>query len=267
MAADIPPKEETPKTPDDETISISTTVPAAEPNATLAEPTPETGVGVLGAVTALWVSLGSIWKGRTVEAFRLGSTTKNFWVVGFLIYSLILGLLTATTASRSIGSADELLGSMSGALTGYSSRGMFSLSAGNWISLLLVGVVMGFIAFLLRALCLKWTFSVRGVPRTMGATSTIITTSYAMQMVVLLGATVLLMVPSAAISGLVLLLIGLVSVPLALISELLIYIGLNRSARFEKSALIPHALFTGVWIALTVIAYAIMFSVFLENVF
>lgn len=267
MASDIPPNEETPKAPDDETISISTMPPAAEPNAILVEPTPETGAGVLGAVTALWVSLGSIWKGRTVEAFRLGSTTKNFWVVGFLIYSLILGLLTATTASRSIGSADELLGSMSGALTGYSSRGMFSLSAGNWISLLLVGVVMGFIAFLLRALCLKWTFAVRGVPRTMGAASIIITTSYAMQMAVLLGATVLLMIPSAAISGLVLLLIGLVSVPLALISEVLMYIGLNRSARFEKSALIPHALFTGVWIALTVIAYAIMFSVFLENIF
>ena len=267
MTSEIPPNEQSPQLPEAETVSIST-MPSVEESQTAAlAPAAETGAGVLGAVAALWVSLGSIWKGRSVEAFHLGSSTKNFWVVGFLIYSLILGLLTATMVARSIGSADEFLGSMSSSLIGYNSRGTFGLSAGNWISLLLVGLVLGFIAFVLRALCLKWTFAVRGVPQSLGAASNIITTSYSVQMTVLVAATVLLMIPSAAISGLVLLLVGLVSVPLALITEVLIYIGLNRTARFEKSVLIPHALFTGVWIALTVIAYVIMFSVFLENIF
>lgn len=270
MTSAIPPTEQISELPGDETATIPatpTTAPISDPAAAPQAPVQGIGAEILGAITALWVSLGSVWKGKSVEAFRLGASTKKFWVVGFLSYSLILGLLTATLVARSVDSADEMLGSMTSSFIGYSTRGTFGLSVGNWISLFITGLILALIAFVLRALCLKWTFSIRGVRQSMGVVGNVITTSYVMQMTVLLAATVLLMIPSAVISGLVLLLVGLVSVPLVLISEVLIYIGINRTARFEKSSLIPHAVFTGVWIALTLTVYAIILTVTLENMF
>lgn len=237
------------------------------PDAAPAASQPGTGAQMLAALSVLWVSLKAVWKGQTVGALRLGAESKKFWITAFLVYSAVIGLLLATLTARSIDGADQMLGAMTGSLFGVSSRGSLGISFGGWLALFFSGAALALVALVLRSLCIKWTFALRGMSKPLTAAGSILATSYVLPLAVLLGAAVLLLVPSALLSGLVFLIFGVLSVPLILVAEILIYVGINRTASFEKSALIPHAVFTGVWIALTLLAYGILVTAALGSMF
>lgn len=245
-------------------INGDTTGALPLPEATVTK-APTSGSGIVAALNAQRLALGHIWKGNPVQAFRLATATKHFWLVTFGVYSVLVGLLMASLTARSVSAVDGFVGSITSSLTGYSTSGMIELSFGRWFSIFLTGLVIGFVAFTLRTLCVKWSFAVRGVSQTFGTAGNVVATAYLAQLAVLLVATVLFLVPSMIVTSIVMLVVALIGFPLFLVTEILIYIGINRTARFTKSVLIPHAIFTGLWVVMTVIAYFIMFSLFLES--
>lgn len=221
--------------------------------------------GLLAALIIQKDALGSIWKGNPVEAFRLASVAKNFWLATFALMSAAAGIMAASLVARTYDAADSFVDSLSSGLIGYSSRGMIGMSFGQWFSFFFAGLILVFVALLLRTLCVKWTFSVRGASQSFNTSANIVAVAYVLPLVVVLASMVVFLIPSMVITGIWGFLLAVIAVPLALISEVLIYIGLNRTEKFDKSALIPHALFTGLCGVMVAIVYFILFTVFLES--
>lgn len=266
-----------PGTPAQESTAPQEAGASAEPRLTAtatvqpAEQDPASGTTgkpniVVPALGTLVATIVQTWKGDTVGALRTAGNSKGFALVTTAVYSVIGGLLFATMLTRSLGGFDDLADSLTSGLTGgsYSSSGMFSATAGQWITAFILGAVMMGLVFILRALCVKWVFSVRGAGQSFGTSLAIVTGSYSIPMALLLVATLLLMIPSLALSALVMFAITILALPVGMIPEIMIYIGVNRTHRFTKSPLIPHVSFTLVWVIILAIAYLIVGAVFAE---
>lgn len=248
-----------------EPIAAPMAPPAVPPVVGTQKANTTTTSGFLAALIIQKNALGSIWKGDTVQAFRLAAATKHFWLLTFALMSVAIGVTTATLVARSVDATDGFIDSLSSGLIGYSSRGMIGMSFGQWFALFCAGLVLVFVAMTLRTLCVKWTFSLRGASQSFNASASIVAVAYVVPLAVALASMVVFFIPSMIITGIWGFLLMVAAVPLALISEVLIYVGLNRTVKFHKSALIPHAIFTGLCGVMVSIAYFILFIVFLES--
>lgn len=218
------------------------------------------------ALGTLAATLIQTWKGDTVGALRTAGNSNGFALVATAVYAVIGGLLSATILTRGLGSVDDLADGLTSGLSGgsYSSSGMFSATAGQWITAFILGAIMMGLVYILRALCVKWVFSVRGAGQSFGTSLSIVAGSYSIPMALLLVATLLFMIPSLALSALVMFAIAILALPVGMIPEIMIYIGINRTHRFTKSPLIPHVSFTLVWVIILAIAYMIVGAFFAE---
>lgn len=217
----------------------------------------------LGTILAAVVQT---WKGNTVGALRAAAETKHFGWVSTGAYAVIGGLLVATMLTRFMGGIDDMANYMVYSLSGGygSSRGYFSASFGDWFTAFILGIILMGLFFILRALCVKWVFSTRGAAQPFTSALSIIGGAYAIPMLLVLVAAILNMIPSVSLMALVSFVTGVLSLPVGLISEIMIYIGINRTHRFTKSPLIPHALFTLVWVVMFFLATALVMSFYGE---
>lgn len=243
------------------------TDPAAPAAGTVASK-PSFATEVTGGLMNLWTSIILIWKGNTVGALRAANSSKSFPLVAFGFYAVIGGLLLATFLSRGLNGLDAFAGDMSYYLTSgsYSSRGAFSVKVGQWFGAFFLGAILFAVVFVIRSLCLKWTFAVRGASQSFDTSSRLVATAYSIPMALLLVATVFFMIPSLVLSGIVMFVVAVASLPVGMIPEILLYVGLNRTHRFSKSPLIPHVSFTLVWTIIVAIAYALIFAIFAEAI-
>ena len=236
--------------------------PAAVDNKASANP-------VAAVVGTVLTSVVQTWRGNTIGALKASAETKNFGLWATLLYAIIGGFTTAMVFTRTMGSFDSMLGDFSYGLTGgyYSTSGSFSISFGQWISTFFMGLILLGVFFILRALCVKWVFSTRGTSQTFGASLAIVTGATAIPMTLLLVAGILLIIPSGVFASLIMLVAAVVSLPIGMIPEILIYIGINRAHRFTKSPLIPHVFFTLLWVVMLVVAYLILSALFISSQF
>lgn len=90
-------------------------------------------------------------------------------------------------------------------------------------------------------------------------------TAYVGHIAVYAATFILLLIPGTLFPILVLFAAYFVIALLSLAAELIIYIGINRTVQFRKSPLIPHVLFTAVWLILVIVAWIVM-AALLESV-
>ncbi|MGP5255044.1 hypothetical protein [Glutamicibacter ardleyensis] len=235
---------------------VVTNAPATAPNP------------VLSGLATVWSSVVLLWQGNTVGALRAATQSKSYPLVALALYAVIGGLLLSTFLTRGLNGLDSFAGDMSYYVTGgsYSTSGSFSATIGQWLGAFILGAILFAIVFVVRSLCLKWTFAVRGGSQSFDTTTRIVATAYAIPMVLLLVATVFFMIPSLALSAVVMFIVAIVSLPVGLIPEILLYVGLNRTQSFAKSPLIPHVSFTLVWAIIVAISYGVIFSIFAEAI-
>lgn len=273
-SAPLPPAPPAPPLPPVENPTVQYDAPIPAPQAQQQAPTyaaPAAAVApsenpLVTGIGTLWAAIAQTWQGNTVGALRAGTTGRGFALVATLLYAVIGGLMLATVVTRGLGGFDDMLGSFSSYATGgyYSTKGTFSAKFGIWIGSFFLGAILFLITVVARALCVKWVFAVRGASQKFDTVLRLTAVAYAIPMALLLVATVFMMIPSLALSAVIMFVIAVVSLPVGMIPELLIYVGINRTHRFTKSPLIPHVSFSLVWVIILAIAYMIVFSIVAE---
>lgn len=212
----------------------------------------------------------TVWRGDTVGALRLGATVRDragngwvWWLSVYVVTGLLLGIIAATSTANAVRTTSGIIDSMFSGLPGGMSRGLGSSSVsvpfgallGIVLSVTFVVVVIGII----RALTLGWTLRVRGVAVPFGTTADLGATAWSVATIPLAAFAVLNFLPGAGIAA-VLGFVALVFwVPYTVVSEGLIYVGLNRLApQARKSLLVPHAMLTLAAVALMILAVVLI---------
>jgi hypothetical protein len=238
---------------------------AAEESMGTIPPVTETPTGgILVALLGQWAAFRMILRGYPLEALELPGRIPRFWMVSFLAAALIFGLSAATTVTRIVSSVSNTVAGIFSPFGGARSSYM-SLSVGQWFGIVLVGMIFAGAAFILRATTLRWLFAVRRNPQSYSVGANILAVAYSGHMVVYLAAFVLMFVPGAVFGSVVVVVGGALLALLNFAAELLIYVGVNRVARFEKSVLVPHVLFSAAWLVLVAVVYGILFAMFAES--
>lgn len=237
---------------------------------------------VPNAVTAAWlvarrVLLG-VWHGRTVEALGVAETSaavtggpSRYWVATAATWAALAGMTAATylvkSTNATVSAVDSLMSGLTLGLGSSPAYDRFHLGFGHWLVIWLVCAVIAFACLTLRAVTLHWTFAVRGAAVPFVAGANIVAAAYTLQVPVLaLAFLITLVLPAGAGSTLLLILLSVVAWIPGFVAEGVLYIGLNRTVRFTKSPLVPHAVMTLVWGALCTLVVAVAETVVLSAV-
>ena len=199
----------------------------------------------------------SIWRGQPVEALRTTETSEPItggahrqWLAMLAAQSLLNGLLAVAIVARTMAGVRQGIDSLLNAIPFMPSvSGALDIPAGTMFEIFLGIALIAFAALVLRIVTMRWTFSSRGVSVPFIGAANILATAHSVLFVPLAVALVCALIPGA-LGALLLALVGLLGAVAAITAEVVVYVGLNRTARFSKSAAIPHAAFTVVWFVL-----------------
>lgn len=189
--------------------------------------------------------------GRSHEAATPRSAAWRWWWTVAGINALVAGIMGATVIAKSYSAT---IGGLVGVLNDFSgSSGGESLPFGMVLFLVLTGAAAVLGCLVLRVCTVIWTLAVRGIKLGFARTAAIVAVSQAvytfpMAVMMLLG-----FLP-AVLSVMVSPLTAMVFFGLVIVSEVSIYVGINKVAPLGKSPVIPHAGFTTLWVGMSVVA-------------
>ncbi|MBD9700465.1 hypothetical protein IGS67_13390 [Flavimobilis sp. GY10621] len=214
----------------------------------------------------------TVWRGDSVGALALPGTIRTrtgngwmWWVTVFAGAGLLLGIIAATSLAKAVKTTAGIFDNAFGSLTGGLSSGYISASAsvpfGTLLGMVVSVTVAVFVVGVIRALALGWTLRMRGVVVPFSTTADLAATGWGVGLLPVAIFTVLNFLPGAGLAAVLTFVAMLFYVPFTIVSEGLLYIGLNRLApHASKSLLVPHAMLTLAAVALMLLA------VFLINV-
>lgn len=213
------------------------------------------------ALTNLWFIASDLWRGRTAPAFarpetvvrQTGSKWAN-WFVPFLASSLMTALFSCFLLAGSMTAAIAML-------QGYRLRtGAFALSFGQYVSMFLVVALTTFGFLALRSVALMLATRVTGVPADFSASATTVAVAQTLWWIPLWGVSLLwLVLPSGFTTFVTVITI----VGVAMMVELVTYIGVTRLGAFKRSPLVPYVWFT----VLAALIFAVVLSFVTEAAF
>lgn len=249
----------------DDPTDIGPTLAVQAPDRAFAEPA-RTGVWSATPRLALRI-LVSIWRGQPIEALRTAETSQPLtgganrqWLAMFAAQSLLGGLLAVAMVSRTLSEVSRGIRSVFDMIPYAPSVGnAFDIPAGTLFEIFLVIALATFAALVLRVVTIRWTFYTRGVRVPFAGAANILATASSVLLLPLAAALVCTLIPGP-LGALLLALVGLLSMVAAITAEVVVYVGLNRTARFSKSAAIPHATLTVVWFGLCVVANTLLLA-------
>lgn len=214
----------------------------------------------------------TVWRGDSVGALALPGTIRTrtgngwmWWVTVFAGAGLLLGIIAATSLAKAVKTTAGIFDDAFSGLTGGLSSGYISSSAsvpfGTLLGMVVSVTVAVFVVGVIRALALGWTLRMRGVVVPFSTTADLAATGWGVGLLPVAIFTVLNFLPGAGLAAVLTFVAMLFYVPFTVVSEGLLYIGLNRLApHASKSLLVPHAMLTLAAVALMLLA------VFLINV-
>lgn len=244
------------------------------PNGLPGQSAPPAAAGALvTALRALRTMLSNVWHGDNVTALRVAaehtSRSMLLWWLVLLTNALLAGFLVSSFVVKSAQGAASVTNSVLDPFTGgYSSSYVddaFSVPFSTVVGVVIAIAIAVVAVLVLRTVTVFWTFGVRGARGRFRDSAAIVATSYAATPLLLAVVWILSLIPGAGgvlLSTPVLAIGGLGT---AVISEALLYIGLNRAVRFTKSPLIPHAALTVAHVAMCVVLFVIINVVVLAS--
>jgi len=208
----------------------------------------------------------TILRGNSLGALELGASVRTrtgrpwlWWLSVHVVFGVLAGIIAATSVNRTVAAQADVVGAFLGDLGGGAYEDAYSIGFGTAL-LMVVAAVVSILAFgAVRALALGWTLRVRGVQASFWDTADLQATALSFGVVPLAAGTLLSLIPGT-LWGAALTIIGaILYLPYSIVSEGLVYIGLNRLApRAEKSLLVPHALLTTAAAAILVVAAVVI---------
>lgn len=249
--------------------------PAALHQAGPAVPAPvPAGPGAFStALRSVRTMLAAIWHGDPVAALRIaaGQVTRHqlLWWLVLLANGVTAGLLVASFVAKSAQGAASVTNSVLDPFTGgYTSSYVDDAFSVPFSTLLGVVVTIAFLVvgvLVLRTVTVFWTFGVRGARGRFRDAAAVVATASSITPLLLAVAWVLSLIPGAGGALLSIPVLAIGGTGVAIMSEALVYIGLNRTVRFAKSPLIPHAALTIAHVALCMVLFAVVNVVVLAS--
>lgn len=220
------------------------------------------GNQLLANVKNVWEFSRLIFSGRPTEAITAAQNTPFYTWLALGVLALTHGLFLGTSFSRGVGAADRLTQSFINEfqMGGYYQHESY-MDWGVWFKLVFTGLIVMGLIIAARTLTVYWTFRIGRVKLPYGKAAAIVATAVTPMVLVLVPVSILYMIPNAGLTAILGIVMLLISVPLTWIAELMIYIGLNRTARFERSPLMPHILMNMVWGIFIVIIFVVYMSI------
>lgn len=196
----------------------------------------------------------AIWRGNVVGALAFGASVRDqtratwmWWTTVFLTNALLIGLIVATSVSRSVSEASGFFGDLTDSITGGFGGSFVSskigISFGTLVGIFLTFMVLAAGSLLVRALFLRLVFAVRRTPVTFPTVADITATAQSVYTFPLIAMLLISFFP-IGLRAILVPVVALIMAGLAIISETTTYIGINRTARFTKSPLVPYATMT-----------------------
>lgn len=211
-------------------------------------------------LSKVWQVICDILRGAPEKGLELAQNTRHFGMFVAGLMSVISGFTFANLCGRTAAGIDSGINQVMGGL-GFGSSSYTNFGIGQWIVVLLVSAICFFCIAMLRPVTIKWAFNIRKQNITFTSALTIASFAYLLAGCVLAIVGVIWLVPSGITFGLGVL-IYVLALPLTLfISELLIFVSINKMGNFNKSVIIPHALMTGVWVVFVAIVFLIEMQV------
>ncbi|HEY4577616.1 MAG TPA: hypothetical protein VIG67_07175 [Yaniella sp.] len=192
-------------------------------------------------------------KNQTLEAFQVARRSPLLWVVTLSIGALLIGLLLATTLARMSGAA---MSSFTLAFGGGSVY--FGMTAGAWFTIVFASIVVVAIVMALRAVALHLTFQLGGKPQAFRESMSVLATAYSLHLPIMVLMLLLVLIPGRSWVMIVGVIGAFLWTVFTLLSELLIYIGLNRTTGFANSPLRAHVIATAIWMIAVAIIYVLV---------
>lgn len=214
---------------------------------------PPQGAAIMLGIQELLTVLKLLWRSQIVEALQLAVRSKAFWMVTLLGGAVVAGVTFSIAMGRIAGTLMSTVSSMLGGGSVY-----FGLSFGIWFGTLAITIIMVLITLGLRAVALHATFRIAGKPQPMSTSLATVTTAYSMYLPILAVVFLLILIPGYTWMMLVLLLGAFLGTVAGLAAELILYIGINRAADFERSPLRTYVMMTGVWYIVMMIVFFIV---------
>ncbi len=227
--------------------------PPPEHSATPQPGGPQPPAGQNNFVRALGDQLGVITrlaKGQTLEAFHVAQRSPLLWLVTLIAGALLTGLLLATALARFSGAAISSVASAFGGGSVY-----FGMTAGAWFTIVFASIIVVAIVMALRAVALHLTFQLSGKPQSFRESLAVLATAYSLHLPVMVLMLVLMLIPGRSWVMIISVVGTFLWILFALMAELLIYIGLNRTTGFAKSPFRAHFIATGIWMIAVAIVY------------
>lgn len=189
-------------------------------------------------------------KGQTLEALRVASQSRMLWVVTIVAGALITALVLSISLGRLSGVAMSTVSSIFGGSSVY-----FGMTGGAWFTIFLMTVILVGIVMGLRVVALHLTYRMAGSPQPFRSSMSLTAVAYSIHLPIMVVVLVLMLIPGRSWAMIMAGVGAYLWVLCGLLSELIIYIGLNRTTAFSGSPLRMHAIATAIWMAAVAIIY------------
>ncbi|USR78783.1 hypothetical protein [Arcanobacterium pinnipediorum] len=208
-------------------------------------------------------ALNHIWHGRTAQLFATISEQRLFGWVIVGTYVLMSGFLAATSVARSpLG----LFGSNSAQDFFYRMRApyyqYFSLNFGEWLYAFIIFLIIGSLSISLRALAIILTLKMRGIAITFTRAMTLYTVTMIPVLIFMPIMFFVILLPATGFTVFLTLVVVLFLIAASLIGELLLYVGINREGRMEKSPVVPYVWLLIAWAVISTILNMLIITSF-----
>lgn len=207
------------------------------------------------------------WAGRSPEALATVGRARNFGWFALLFESLVLGLFFTNVGVMLVNITNGVINSKVGSrpsfldYDGTGSTEWISIDAGYWFEWFLILAILAAVFFLVRAAFIQATLRSRQVQIRYADALSLAGAARLTPVVVAFVVAVLGFIPSPGFAKAVIVVGFLAFLTADLLAELIIYIGINRSGRMQQSPLVPHTLFTGLFLLIIVIVLWVLIQI------
>lgn len=215
---------------------------------------------VKAELLAIWQVVAEFFRAFPVKAYQIAESRRFYGLLVMLFSSLFSALLTASLQSSVVSSASRAGQSLSDWFEGGNSREMFSFSMpwSAWFSTFFTVFFAVLVILFLRVLVTFLTMRIHKAPVGFKRALTIVGVSMTPLYFSMAVVWVLSLFPSVLWVSILTVIAVAVFGWLGFAGELMIYLGISRAARYQRSPLLTHATLTAVWGL-----FAFLFFVFL----
>lgn len=210
---------------------------------------------VKAELLAIWQVVAEFFRAYPVKAMQIAESRRYYGLLVMVFGSLFSGLLVASLQSSTVSGAGNLGNSFLKMIDSSSTSFHLAMPWSDWFSTLFTVLFTVLLALFLRVLATFLAMRIHKAPVTFKQALTIVGTALTPLYFATAVVWVLSLMPSLVWVTILIFLSAVVFAWLAFAGELMIYLGISRAARYQRSPLLTHATLTAIWNVITMVLF------------